>query len=274
MSLVWLEDDMTATRKKNTKLDIYDDSVLLFPLGKLGGYEAKGFCQADEHADSDRLVLMLAHAYNDLKDLFLWWEINREMAQFPPPGAIEKRFGQFCGMDNHIMRLMSGWLVETKVLLKTEKETINSAFFADTISKLEADRKSAWESLCLFAWSKPKDLPKDLQDLNTYLVKVRAHGTFHYYQTEPLATGFAKHFSDDSKPESKLAYATYGANLEESRFFFADAAITAMCSEMADDQLPKYNDALVSYLKKAHWSFRAIVKKYMAKRGFAYQTVE
>lgn len=266
---------MTVQRKKNTTINVFDDSVLLFPLGKLGGYKSQGFCDVGEHLDGDRFVLTLAHAYNDLKDLFLWWEINREMAPSQPPaGKLDKRFGQSCGIDSHVFRLMSGWLVEARVLLRSQKIVIENGLFADTIAKLDEKAMTSWRSLCEFSWSDDATLNKNLTELRTYLVKVRSDGTFHYEYVKPLAQGFVSHFADPSKPESSYAFATYGKNLEESRFLFGDAAITAMCGNMADGQLVKFQNTLTAYLRDSHFSFRAVVKKYMAKRGFAYHCLE
>jgi hypothetical protein len=261
---------LSSKSKKTAKLAILPESVLLQPLAEMVGYEASSFCSEAEFLPEDEFVLTLAHAYNDLKSYFFWWEVNRELGPNGPP-KISKEFGQFAGIDNHVFRLMGSWLVEMMVLLKEKKSILGASNFSAVISSLSRTDTAAWKSLCDLALVADHDLPKEIKALKTFLVKVRSHGTFHYNQTKPIGSGYTKHFAQPSKPESKFAYASYGKNMEESRFYFADAAITRMCQEMAPGQLATFQKNQTTYVKNANHAIRSIVKKYLELRGFSFR---
>ena len=62
------------------------------------------------------------------------------------------------------------------------------------------------------------------------LVKIRANGTFHYYQTKLPLAKLRDHSSID-RPHSKSLYVSFGKSLEETRFYFADAALAKLTED-------------------------------------------
>lgn len=219
---------------------------------------------------------MLSHAYNDLKSLFLHWDVLHEFEPPKPPlGALTKERGQFCGMDNQLFRLLSGWLREMTVLIKSEKDgAIQAPMFQRTIRRIDPEYCKSWESLYHFSCSDDKMLSEKIQGLRKFLIKVRSNGTFHYDHLKLLGQGYVTHFKDSTKPEAELAFSINGNTWEESRFMFADAAVVAMCSNVAEGNLDCYQETMIHYLKDAHRSIYAIVDRYMRQRGFPHKFTE
>ena len=57
------------------------------------------------------------------------------------------------------------------------------------------------------------------------VMKIRNSIAYHYYQPKKLVQGYKKHFLESPRSEhNALAYSSFGKNMEESRFYFADAA--------------------------------------------------
>jgi len=79
------------------------------------------------------------------------------------------------------------------------------------------------------------------------VMKIRNSIAYHYYQPKKLVQGYKKHSSSPRSEHNALAYSSFGKNMEESRFYFADAAAEhavntyrRMSTERFSKQLQKY----------------------------------
>jgi len=264
----------TMTEKqKDRRRELKSDSVLHFPLGPLGGYPISALFHDERYRDLDELILALAHVYNDLKAALIFWEVNREFAApIPETGRISKFFGQNVGLDNYAFRLQVGIVVELVQLLKEKKSVFSHNLWRQVLGKLSRKVSADWRKLfqLVDATAKKGSFEKRLL---TLLVKIRSHGGYHYYQTKPFADGYLHHFSSTG-PEAAHAYVCIGKNLEETRFFFADAAISSITNSWKADLGGNFDEEFRKYLKAIHSSIRTIVCTYFRVRKIPYSKLE
>lgn len=243
-----------------------DDSVLLQPLGKLHSFDpSKIISNTAVPSEVDLLVLALAIAYNDLKDIMFWQGINQELTSpIPNEGQVDKSFGQRCGIDNHLFRLSCSWLVEMLTLLEKNSEALKTSLWQKLLKKMSVEQKSAWHDLLsLMNLTESSGIKKQkLREILRYLIQVRSHGGFHYYQTKPFANGYRGHF-DGKTPQQTKAYVSVGKNLEETRFFFADAAATVTTQRFAADLSINPNEYIPQFIKKSHIGIRGVIYAYL-----------
>ncbi len=157
-------------------------------------------------------------------------------------------------------------------LIKKKEHLFHSHIWVDLLKALPPRPKRGWAQLLALANGAGS---KDgfTRRLQTYLVKVRSHGGYHYNQTKPIADSYLRHFKG-AGPESSYAFVSMGKTFEETRFFFADAAITALSEDWKRDLGRNFDQEFSRYLKASHTSIRSIIWAYLKKRGMDYQQVE
>lgn len=177
------------------------------------------------------LVLALAAVFNDLKGLLLWDELRRTSFATPRPLAISAHGGQVAGLDIQLTRLFLGHLHEfLRPLAEFEEEARGEEVAAILAKAVPATRKQ---------WKELVDVAVGTADaragkLAKVLIQVRNAASFHYYQPKALAAGYRKHFYDEKpSPRNEAAYASLGSTMEQTRFYFVDAAYSALLHDSA-----------------------------------------
>src|SRR5215203_1273523 len=88
-----------------------------------------------------------------------------------------------------------------------------------------AVRRMGWPSLLSAALGDAADLGDTSSGLQPFLVQARNNLASHYDQSLKLMDGYENHFRDLSKgATTAYAYVSFGATVEATRFYFADAA--------------------------------------------------
>jgi hypothetical protein len=96
-----------------------------------------------------------------------------------------------------------------------------------------------------------------------WLVKVRNNAVSHYYNPKALMQGYRRHFFEEPPaPYNEFAFASLGASLEETRFYFADAAVSAYYHQVLDPG-GGHMEAAGAHLKRVNAVLRGLVSKYM-----------
>jgi len=101
----------------------------------------------------------------------------------------------------------------------------------------------------------------------------RSHGGFHYNQIKPLIDGYKRHFSGVG-PEASYAYVCLGINFEQTRFFFSDAASTAMTTELKEKLEKNFDEEFGKYLRSIHVFIRSVIENYMNVRQVSKKIFE
>jgi hypothetical protein len=242
---------------------IKKDSVLHFPLAGLVGFDPAILFNEKELYSADELLIALALAYNDCKDLLHNWEVLQEFKPKHPGTNISPQYGQFCGMMAHCFRQQVGLLNELLDLLRRRKNVLAKPIFVETASRLKGKAHDGWLNLTAISGATEKYDPS-LASVRKLIYHIRNKGAFHY-DTDVLKSGFDAHFSKGG-PESQRAYISYGKNLEESRFYFADAAIIAYHDKKMGKVAPNFQNLLANYLRDLHPALRGVIGEYLRIR--------
>lgn len=194
------------------------EPFVLAPLRKYRPRAVIGDSNQDRFND---FVLALALAFNDLKDLYLFRK-SLSVTE-PDPAEISPHAGQWNGMTIHLDRLMIAHLHETLMLIREFESEARSDRTTRLFESAPPDVRRDWEILVNTATDKGS--PADTSFAKV-LKQLRHNAAFHYYQPKPLVSGFRRHFFETPPAaNNNSAFASIGRNLEETRFYFADAAV-------------------------------------------------
>ena len=232
-------------------------SKLKFDPGKL--------FNEDQYRETDALVVSLALIFNDIKGLVLFISAFEEVAPSTEDGPTSAKVGQYSGIQSQIIRYKIGIFRELLMLLKEKKDLLSTEIIKRAYNKMDGSAQTNWDQIKFIAIE--NKMPDSMKQFKTAFIKMRNHGAFHYYQTDPIAEGYEYHFSKDA-PTSKNAYLSKGKTLEETRFYFADAAISGLYEKWIDEMKePNFFQVLENYIKLTHSSIRSFVISYLAERG-------
>jgi hypothetical protein len=254
-----------------------EESVLNFPLAELVGFDRSVFLNDPKYEALDGFVLSLALAFNDFKTMMWVWSLLDEFKpEEPKGGAIEKKFGQFVGMRWHILRLLVGNFVELRGLISANQPLFEETIWVRTLRKLSNTEAKSWNSVVEFdARAKTKGTWEN--KFHSLLEYVRNNGTFHYAQNQPLIRGYKRAFTKEGLGAA-YAYASLGKNLEESRFYFADAAVVEMFKDQAEKLWKEFERdfhvAFRDYTRDVNSCIRGLVDAYMNVRQIKRTLVE
>jgi hypothetical protein len=170
------------------------------------------------------LMLALAAAYNDLKGAdYCVYQLARMRAQ-AQADTLERR-GQFAGMGQQVLRTIIGIMHEILVELNESRNEVATGEFQGYVTHLNAEYKADWQRVWDVATS--ADRVANRRDaLSQILLKAR-NLSFHYSRNA-LAAGYAEHFAASAAATlSDRALVSIGASMEETLFYYADAAAVA-----------------------------------------------
>ena len=213
-----------------------------------------------ERDDLDAFVLALALAYNDFKTAD--WLLTILTHQ-DPADAVTPYNAQISGMRIHAVRLLLGVVHE---LLKA----IQAAHLAGLLRRREflfcldnigEQGKSDWSALVEAATTSTHTDP-----FRKWLVRVRNSVVSHYYQPYDLHSGYRAYFYERRRsPHNEWAFASLGSTLEQSRFYFADAAVAATYDDVLDPDDTSMS-VLRAHTPRVNSSLRGIVTRYIEAR--------
>jgi hypothetical protein len=199
-----------------------------FTLAAMRGIDPKAI---NTETPLGRLILVLAVAFNDLKGIMLFHGLLRGEARLQAGESLSSS-SQYAGLVQQIARFMAGMVHELMVELKEDQTAaIESPEFQRIIQNLTYQARGSWQALLQVARGEEKtdtpasDATQEPADLSyaDMLVRIRNSVAFHY-SAKALARGYREHFADASRPHSTRAVFSDGRSMEDTRFFFADAA--------------------------------------------------
>lgn len=208
-----------------------------------------------------RLTLTLALIFNDLKDLH-WFGVQLRYGQ-PPPSDAKKPdpyVGQWNAMGGLVHRLLSAFLVEMMKVLEANSALFETERFKRAVSAIEGkSAKDGWgilvESLRL------EEGGRSAHPLARFLRKVRNQAASHYGHKEelkPLSEGYRRVFETGSSEQSAFAFASLGDNMEETRFFLADAAVSELVRGFREGE-GVTDDEFGGFIRVVNYALRFVV---------------
>ncbi len=196
--------------------------------------EARGFDPSalDTRLPLVRFILVLAGAFNDMKGVIYAAARLREVA----PTAQKKVSwtGQHGGMVIQTIRLLAGILHELMNVIDKETAVVDSSEFKAIVARLPSPQRRAWTQVARIA-RREDDAPTAASPDSHLLCLIRNNLVFHY-GPKVIAKGYGEFFARPALKFRDKAVVSDGRNMEETRFYFADAAMGR--ARVADGALP------------------------------------
>jgi len=187
-----------------------------------------------------RFTIVLGLAMNELKDID--WAYYQVTKRGPP--SEKKHFGQYNGMIGTFFRLTAGVIVELGQSIAFAKQSgvLDSRTFRQALRRLSSFSRRTWEAT-VFSFTQREDskVPGTgaFKDRVHTLLKFVRNATFHFGHKEDfegLAKGYELKFTRPVEEfGSDRLYVSMGATPEQTRFYFADAAIVSLTQQKTKD---------------------------------------
>lgn len=218
----------------------------------------------------DQFFLVLALAYNNLKDLLLL-SVDIGKKYESPIAARTFHDGQITGIVNHINILIASTVCEfISYLSKRDvQKVIESKDFKRVLNRIGNPKyRKDWEELIAVALE--KNVRSD--EFTRILKEIRNNVGFHFnYENKKLLEGY-KNFFFTSSVHSGNENAVYaiGETMETTRFFYADAAIQQFIDDATKESsisTKDYNRALGKTVGIMNKSISALVSQYIEEKN-------
>jgi len=171
----------------------------------------------DENDKLGRLVLRLALAFNDLKGIIM---LDRYRLQFLPAEGVGPHLGQAAGLAVQVHRYAAGMINEALNAIDDERTATADQEFAAIIATLDTDTQSMWRGLLAEARNSPDNTNNTTRAM---LNRLRNSSAFHYNGNR-LRRAYWDYFDATRTDYNRAAFYSAGADMDGTRFYFADAA--------------------------------------------------
>lgn len=253
-------------------LKLKSDSILRFPLANLSYFKSEALNSNSDGAD--QFIITIALIYNDIKGLLLFWEIIEEFEKsHKTENKICGKTGQFVGLKTQVYKYILSSINEISVLFVEQKDLIQSDKFEVILKSIPQDAKAAWTKLCKFCFNDDQ-ADEDLKKVRLAIVKIRSNGSFHYNQVKALFNAYKETFQDKKEQPLGRAYLSIGNGIEDSRFYFADAAMSKYVSETLKACGPNQEKIIKEFLRSSHHAIAFVVREYLKSNGGIVQLNE
>jgi hypothetical protein len=212
-------------------------------------------------------ILALALIHNDCKDVMYSMVLLEHSKPASPPDRT-RDWGAFFGMRNHIFRVMVGILHELFGLIQQSQDVLEHPYVAHLVRQLPPKAREAWQTVVdVGLGATPKS------DFGKTLLLVRNKVAFHY-DPKAIYQGYEHHFFGPRKSDDR-AFISRGLSVQESRFYFADAAAEDYLNVVTAEQyLEKVYAAIAEFLRPLNHSLMELVDRFIQRRGFAYRATD
>jgi hypothetical protein len=231
-------------------------------LADLESFDSAAF-NGDAKVSQDvcNFVLTLALIFNDLKDLIV---AQVTLQSHKPSGSfkVSRHWGEYNGIDIHLWKLMVGLFHEIVQLIRDSEDVIADLFFQSVLKSLRMKERDIWTSLvdAAGAGTSPEE--------NRFALLIRNKVVFHYEPKE-IYRGY-KTFFTSGAPGAQRAFVSRGNDMEHTRLYFADAAVTGYLTARGEGKLEELMTNVIRSLTDLNFMLTDIVDIFIQKR-FAYR---
>ena len=237
-----------------------------FDLGPLETFQKEVFLDTDKQKQEIcNFVLGLACIHSDFKNI-LWAHYGLTDAK--PEGEFQYTplWGQYSALRDHLYRALCSVLLEFLKLLEENRPNLSNDLIERTVQSMTRRTRESWAELLDMALNRRGDSPT-LRAIN----RIRDKVIFHYDLKE-LERGYREHFSDPAKANVD-AFISRGKTLENSRFYFADAAMNGYIRSRYRDA-PDFQTDVKEISEKANNVLHEFVERFIQRRGGAFRTYQ
>lgn len=235
----------------------------LAKLDRLETFDPAAFTASDKATqDVAEFVLVLALAFNDLKDLLLAESLlltqKPSDLQTPTPAL-----GMFSGAHYHFYRLLLAHLYELLYLVQQNATIRATPPFLKLEKQLTRGARESWGKLVAAAEEKNAE-DSDIR----FLLLARNKVAFHY-DRKVIGRAFRAAFDSSG---ARLPYLSRGRSVASARFYFADAAAqTYLQQQFGEIELEQFFLRRWDLLTNIGHALHALVTTFVNSRGFAWR---
>lgn len=226
-----------------------------FELAGLKKYDLDIFDEdlKNEHS----LFFVLCAAFNDLKNMFWMMQVLEDSR--PHDDNVTPYNGQWSGMSIYVNKTIISIFFEFITTVGNNLNGFENGLLVQVIKSCDAETKNRWKQVIRLA---KKHRPQRTDsDMYKTLFEIRNEISFHY-NNKHLWQGYQSFKNSNSKDELKNIYASFGKNMEKSRFYFTDAFTQAHLNKI----LTKRNieiTTIFKHIELMNYSCRVIIEKYI-----------
>src|SRR3989344_6330301 len=210
--------------------------------GTLKSIDPKRLIKESENDAISDFFLVLGLFYNDLKSLtFYLIQSENRFKDFKVQTADQAtpsiEFGEWGGTKSHLERLTIATLHEFFNFILANKSVLKTGEFQLLRKGLNSHHKKNWDVLVQIA--RGEDLAMAGSNFAKILLLVRNNLGFHYQNSKLFRQGFIQHFHKDAKNNvNKKAYYSIDTNMNNTRFFYSDAAAERSTTLQVEKSMP------------------------------------
>lgn len=205
---------------------------------------------------ADGFILSIAFGYNEIKDL-IW--LIQQLQRFPSSDRDQDpRDGQVLGMRLNTTRQAIRILHEIIVAIeKAHKDrALDDLTLKEALAAVSGTTRRAWQDLLDIALGKGDEATRQ------FALLVRNTLAAHY-DWKSLLRGYHQCFYEQPREPHGVAYASIGNTMQQTRFFFADAAAQVAVREMWKREPERLGPEVDAWLARAGRAFQNIVEAYL-----------
>lgn len=187
------------------------------------GVDSNWIINKDNPKDLDDFFLGLGLIFNDIKGvLFFLGSLDEDYKKPKETDEVSAHLGEYGGIKTQLWKLVIAIISEFFVFLRKNQSVVNGVQFQLYYKKLDKDLQKSWKEIYSAAVYENKT-----DSFFSKIARVRSNITFHY-SGEELRSGFIDTFIKDKKNKfNEQAFYSLGSRMEESRFYYCDAAVQA-----------------------------------------------
>ena len=215
-----------------------------------------------------RFFLVLAVIYNDIKGLTLFEKLVVGTYRKVEPKEVSVHAGEYGGVLTQISKLFISNIREFFVFLKENEKILLTLEFKEVLEKTNKNIQNSWKNITDIAL----DRSPESSDFTKHLILIRNNVAFHYYQSgKGLKKSFCDYFYKKEKiSKNYLAYYSIGETMEDTRFFYADAAVQEYMGLIANNKLEgfdiKYKKEISEIISNMNFTISRLLKAYLKNR--------
>jgi len=217
----------------------------------------------------DNFFLVLGLVYNDFKSINLYLMLLEDYFSEEKLDEASCNTGEYHGMRNHLSRLLLSTIYEFFKFLENNEEVLQQGEFIVLQQKMSSTDKKIWNEIIDIACN--KNLTEEGSKFKGVLRDLRNKGSYHYDGiSKKMRRGYLDHFFNNQVKTdfNSKAYYSKGSTMEDTRYFYCDAAIQTFHAKHISDRIDMegYNRSLVEIIKKMNFTISRLLKAYLANR--------
>lgn len=213
--------------------------------------------------------MVLAVIYNDIKGLTLLEKLIVNTYRKAEPKEVSVQAGGLGGMFTQINKLFISNIHEFFDFLKENEKILLTSEFKEILLKISnKDIQNRWKDIINIAL----DQVPESSDFTKHLILIRNNVAFHYNQSgKELKKSFCNYFyKREEFSRNDLAYYSIGETMEDTRFFYADAAVQEYIGLIENNKLEgfdiKYKKEISEIISNMNFTISRLLKAYLKNR--------